>query len=47
MRPVKQICYNISNRNGTKIKYIVIHDTGNPGAGANANSHYRYLRGSV
>lgn len=43
MRPVKQICYNISNRNGTQIKYIVIHDTGNPGAGANANSHYRYF----
>ena len=43
MRPLKQICYNISNRNGTKIKYIVIHDTGNPGAGANANSHYRYF----
>lgn len=46
MRPIKQISYNISNRNGTKIKYIVIHDTGNTAAGANANSHYKYFNSS-
>ena len=45
MRAVKQIAYNISNRNGTKIKYIVIHDTGNTSPGANANSHYNYFNG--
>lgn len=43
MRPVKQIGYNRSSRNGTKIKYIVIHDTGNTSRGANANAHYRYF----
>lgn len=43
MRPVKQISYNRSNRVGTKIEYIVIHDTGNTGVGANAESHYRYF----
>lgn len=45
MRAIKQIAYNISNRNGTKIKYIVIHDTGNTSPGANANSHYNYFNG--
>lgn len=43
MRAVKQISYNKSNRNGSKIKYIVIHDTGNPSAYANANAHYNYF----
>ena len=43
MRPEKQIRYNISSRTPTKIKYIVSHDTGKPGARANANSHYRYF----
>lgn len=45
MRPVKQIAYNHSNRGSTKIEYIVIHDTGNTGIGANAESHYRYFNG--
>lgn len=39
----KLIKYNFSSRNGTSIKYIVIHDTGNTGVGANANSHYNYF----
>lgn len=43
MRPIKQIAYNRSSRGGTKIKYIVVHDTGNKSSGANAASHYRYF----
>ena len=30
-------------RGGNKIKYIVVHDTGNLGRGANAEAHYRYF----
>lgn len=40
----KQIAYNRSARTGG-IKYIVIHDTGNPGTGANANAHFNYFNG--
>ena len=39
-----QIKYNYSNRTA-KIKYIVIHDTGNRGKGANALSHFKYFNG--
>ncbi len=45
MRAVHQIKYNRSNRGGTPIKYIVIHDTGNPSRGANATAHYNYFNG--
>lgn len=45
MRTVKQITYNRSNRAGEKIKYIVIHDTGNSSIGANAIAHYNYFNG--
>lgn len=38
----KYINYNYSRRS-SKPKYIVIHDTGNPGAGA--NNHYIYFNG--
>lgn len=38
----KLIIYNYSSRKGEKIKYIVIHDTGNKDKGAGANNHYRY-----
>ena len=38
--PIK---YNQSSRNGKKIEYIVIHDTGNSGVGANALSHQKYF----
>lgn len=31
----------------SNIKFIVIHYTGNPGKGANANAHYRYLQGAT
>lgn len=31
----------------SSIKFIVIHYTGNPGKGANANAHYRYLQGAT
>ncbi|MDY2987719.1 MAG: peptidoglycan recognition family protein [Peptoniphilus sp.] len=34
---------NIYSRNGAKIKYIVIHDTGNTNAGANAKNHKNYV----
>ena len=45
MRAVHQINYNKSNRNGTPIKYIVVHDTGNPSRGANVTAHYNYFNG--
>ena len=41
----KLIKYNTSSRGSDKIKYIVIHDTGNPKAGANAENHYIYFNG--
>ena len=40
----QQIRYNCSARTGV-IKYIVIHDTGNTGAGADAKSHFQYFNG--
>ena len=43
MRTINQLRYNRSNRNGTKIKYIVIHDTANTKKGANAIAHYKYF----
>jgi N-acetylmuramoyl-L-alanine amidase len=39
----KIIRYNYSGRNDEKIKYIVIHDTGNRARGADAEAHYRYF----
>lgn len=41
----KIIKYNTSSRVGSKIDYIVIHDTGNKGVGANAQNHYIYFNG--
>ena len=35
--------YNFSSRNNTPIKYIVVHDTGNTGKGADTNAHYNYF----
>lgn len=40
----KLIKYNYSDRKG-EIKYIVIHDTGNKGKGADAEAHYEYFNG--
>lgn len=40
----KLIKYNYSDRKG-EIKYIVIHDTGNKGKGADAEAHYKYFNG--
>lgn len=40
---VKLVKYNFTTRS-TKPSYICIHDTGNPGAGA--NNHYLYFNGS-
>lgn len=40
----KQIRYNCSVRT-QPIKYIVVHDTGNPSEGANAKAHYNYFNG--
>lgn len=34
-------------RNKSNIKFIVIHYTGNPGEGANANAHYKYLQSAT
>lgn len=39
----KLINYNFSN--GNNPKYLVIHDTGNTGVGANALAHYNYFNG--
>ena len=36
----KLIKYNFSSRGGEKIKYIVIHDTGNTKKGAGADNHF-------
>lgn len=40
----KQIAYNRTRRSQKPV-YIVIHDTGNTGKGANADSHYSYFNG--
>lgn len=39
------IRYNYAGRGGTKIRYIVVHDTGNRAATANAMNHFRYFNG--
>lgn len=39
-RPVK---YNFSSRQGSKISWLVIHDTGNPSRGADADAHRRFF----
>lgn len=41
----KLIKFNTSSRKGSKIEYIVIHDTGNKNIGADAESHYKYFNG--
>lgn len=40
----KQIAYNKTKRTQKPV-YIVIHDTGNTGKGANANAHFNYFNG--
>lgn len=40
----KQIAYNHSKRNNS-IRYIVVHDTGNPSVGADAEAHFNYFNG--
>ena len=39
-----QIAYNRTRR-AQRPQYIVMHDTGNQGKGANADSHFRYFNG--
>ena len=39
-----QIAYNRTKRS-QKPQYIVLHDTGNPGKGANADAHFNYFNG--
>lgn len=39
----KLIRYNYSDRQGQAIKYIVIHDTGNTGNGADAEAHFKFF----
>lgn len=41
----KPIKYNYSSRHDNKVRFLVIHDTGNYGKGANALSHYNYFGG--
>ena len=38
----RQMAYNFSLRTQS-VQYIVIHDTGNPAAGANADANFRYF----
>jgi N-acetylmuramoyl-L-alanine amidase len=40
----KQIAYNRTKRSQEPL-YIVVHDTGNPGKGANADAHFNYFNG--
>ena len=48
MLPIQKmiIKYNYSSRNGRKIEYIVIHDTGNTGKGAGVKSHFNFFNGA-
>lgn len=39
------IRYNYSSRKGGRVKYLVIHDTGNRSRGANAMAHRNYFGG--
>lgn len=39
------IKYNKTAKRGRTIKYIVIHDTGNPGKGSGVDNHFRYFNG--
>lgn len=42
----KLIRFNyVKGRGGNKIEYIVVHDTGNTKATANAENHYKYFNG--
>ena len=41
----KIIKYNKTAAKGRKIKYIVIHDTGNKGKGAGVDSHFNFFNG--
>lgn len=40
------IAYNKTAKANRIIQYIVVHDTGNRGNGANVNSHYNYFNGA-
>lgn len=40
----KQLIHNIGTRTRS-VDYIVIHDTGNPGKGADADAHFEYYNG--
>ena len=48
MLPIQKmlIKYNFSNRNGAKVEYIVIHDTGNTGSKADVDAHFNYFNGA-
>lgn len=39
------IAHNVSKKARDEISYIVLHDTGNSSAGADAMAHYRYFNG--
>ncbi|MDO5713852.1 MAG: peptidoglycan recognition family protein [Tissierellia bacterium] len=39
----KLVKRNYASRKGSSIRYIVIHDTGNPSPGADAMAHYHYF----
>ena len=48
MLPISKmlIKYNYSSRGGRKIEYIVVHDTGNSGKGADVDAHFNFFNGA-
>ncbi len=44
IKEYRQLTYNITKRS-TPISYLVIHDTGNAGKGADAKAHFSYFQG--
>lgn len=45
MLAIKKMLIKYNYSSGNDIKFLVIHDTGNPASGANALMHYKYFNG--
>ncbi|WP_422486400.1 N-acetylmuramoyl-L-alanine amidase family protein [Gudongella sp. DL1XJH-153] len=43
MYKIKHIGCNYADRMGKSVEYIVVHDTGNPRRGADADAHFNYF----
>ena len=46
MLPIQKMLIKYNFSTGNNIQYIVVHDTGNPAAGATAMMHYKYFNGA-